>query len=155
MFIGEAPGTNEVARRVPFCGKSGRILDETLDMVGMNRENLYITNLIKCHPPNNRNPRESEVRNCMAILMDEVRYVDPKFIMTLGRYATYALLPMLKGRPMRELHGWVEERKELEGKSRFILVAKHPASVMYSNSSLEAYSKPFKQLEDMLTKHEM
>ncbi|MBS3810918.1 MAG: uracil-DNA glycosylase [Halanaerobiales bacterium] len=87
MFIGEGPGYNEDQKGKPFIGKAGRLLDKILDSVKIRRRDIYITNIVKCRPPDNRNPSQQEMDACSSILKTEIKYINPKVIVPLGSVA--------------------------------------------------------------------
>ncbi len=94
MFIGEAPGVDEDRQGSPFVGEAGKLLTSLIQKMGFKREEVYITNTVKCHPPNNRDPLEEEVSSCFEYLKKEIEIISPKVIMTLGKVATYVLMGM-------------------------------------------------------------
>ena len=94
IFIGEAPGIDEDLQGIPFVGEAGKLLTSLIEKMGFNRQDVYITNTVKCHPPGNREPFESEIEICFDYLKREIEIVSPKVIMTLGKVATYALMEM-------------------------------------------------------------
>lgn len=85
VFIGEAPGATEAKEGYPFIGRSGQLLQEIIDKMGLKEDNYFITNLVKCRPPNNRNPFYDEIVICMPYLLNEIKLIDPKLIVTLGK----------------------------------------------------------------------
>ena len=87
MFIGEAPGEEEDIHGKPFVGKAGKLLDQLIERIGLKRENVYICNVLKCRPPNNRDPEEEEIESCRGYLFSQIELIRPKIISTLGRYA--------------------------------------------------------------------
>lgn len=93
MFIGEAPGKDEDLKGVPFVGKAGQLMDKALMGIGINRKNIYITNIVKCRPPQNIDPQEIEMKSCMEYLESQINLVKPKVIVLLGRIALHAILP--------------------------------------------------------------
>ncbi|MFA7121768.1 MAG: uracil-DNA glycosylase, partial [Bacilli bacterium] len=97
MFVGEAPGAEEVARGEPFAGKAGRLLRETLQALGFNLSRVYYTNAVLCRPPGNRDPRAGEVRACHGRLMQEIAEVQPRVIVAMGNHSTTSLLGSGKG----------------------------------------------------------
>ncbi len=103
MFIGEAPGAQEDARGQPFVGPAGKLLDRMLAAVGLERSQVYITNIIKCRPPGNRDPQPQEVQACRPFLEAQVRALDPEIICALGRPAAQSLLDT--GAPISALRG--------------------------------------------------
>lgn len=92
MFIGEAPGLEEDKEGKPFVGEAGKLLTRLIEKMGFNRQEVYITNTVKCHPPSNRTPLEEEVSVCFEYLRQEIEIISPKVIMALGKVATYVLL---------------------------------------------------------------
>lgn len=94
MFIGEAPGFEEDRQGSPFVGEAGKLLTNLIEKMGFKRQDVYITNTVKCHPPENRDPFEEEVSLCFDYLQSEIDIVSPKVIMTLGKVATYVLMGM-------------------------------------------------------------
>ncbi|HCG91815.1 MAG TPA: uracil-DNA glycosylase [Dehalococcoidia bacterium] len=93
MFIGEAPGAREDLEGKPFIGAAGKILAELLDLIHLSRQQVFITNVVKCRPPNNRNPSDFEISTCSEYLFAQIKYVNPKLIVPLGRFATNYFLP--------------------------------------------------------------
>lgn len=92
MFVGEGPGADEDEQGRPFVGRAGRLLDQILEAAGMPRETVYISNVVKCRPPNNRAPQGDEIKACWSYLEAEIHYVQPKVIVTLGNIPTKKLL---------------------------------------------------------------
>jgi DNA polymerase len=137
MFIGEAPGRNEDERGRPFVGSAGKLLDEALENAGIKRDEVYITNIVKCRPPNNRVPLQDEVDMCIKYLEEQIRLINPLVICILGRTAYQTLL---KGKTITTNRGKLIKHK---GRNYFITI--HPAATIY-NPSL----KPL-LMEDILT----
>ena len=92
MFIGEGPGADEDAQGEPFVGKAGKLMNMAFDMLGIKREEVYIANIVKCRPPNNRNPQDDEAENCLDYLRNQVILVKPKIIVLLGSTALKNIL---------------------------------------------------------------
>lgn len=92
MFIGEAPGEEEDIYGRPFVGKAGKLLDQLIERIGLRREDVYICNILKCRPPNNRDPEEKEIASCRDYLLSQIELIRPKIISTLGRHAYNTLL---------------------------------------------------------------
>ena len=92
MFVGEAPGKNEDLQGEPFVGAAGRLLEELLDGIGVGRSEVYISNVLKCRPPGNRDPRPAEIGSCKGYLRDQIRLISPDVVVTLGNFATKLLL---------------------------------------------------------------
>lgn len=97
MMVGEAPGRNEDLQGEPFVGAAGHLLNRLLEEVGMRREDVYIANVLKCRPPNNRDPRPDEITACKGYLRRQLDLVDPQVVMTLGNFATQLLLRTTTG----------------------------------------------------------
>ena len=92
MFIGEGPGADEDAQGIPFVGKAGKLMDNAFDIVGINREEIYIANIVKCRPPNNRDPQDDEIDACINYLRNQVMIIKPRIIVLLGRIALHNIL---------------------------------------------------------------
>ncbi|HIE22175.1 MAG TPA: uracil-DNA glycosylase [Acidimicrobiia bacterium] len=92
MFVGEAPGKNEDLQGEPFVGAAGRLLDELLGEIGIQRSEVYIANVLKCRPPGNRDPRPDEIDSCKGFLREQIRLIAPEVVVTLGNFATKLLL---------------------------------------------------------------
>ncbi len=106
MFVGEAPGREEDLQGRPFVGRSGQLLEELLEEIGLAREDVFITNVVKSRPPNNRDPEPDEIAACKPFLVEQLKLVDPEIIVTLGRFAMERWLPNERitrahGRPFR------------------------------------------------------
>lgn len=97
MFVGEAPGRNEDLQGEPFVGAAGKLLDQLLGEIGIEREDVYIANVLKCRPPGNRDPRPEEIEACKGYLRRQLELVDPRVVMTLGNFATKLLLKRTVG----------------------------------------------------------
>lgn len=97
MFIGEAPGRNEDLQGEPFVGAAGRLLDRLAGEVGIDRDDVYIANVLKCRPPENRDPREEEIAACKGYLAQQITLIDPAVVMTLGNFASKLLLKTTTG----------------------------------------------------------
>ncbi len=146
VFIGEAPGRNEAKTGRPFCGSAGKILDDLLAGVGINRSDVYITNIVKDRPQNNRDPLPEEIAVYGPFLDRQIDIIQPKIIATLGRYSMgyimekFGLSDIL--RPISELHGEVFEGKTSYG-SVLIIPFYHPAAAIYNRSLIEILKKDF------------
>lgn len=97
MFVGEAPGRNEDLQGVPFVGRAGQLLDQLLDEVGIPRDTVYIANVLKCRPPNNRDPEQEEIDACKGYLRQQIQLIRPRVVVTLGNFATKLLLNTTTG----------------------------------------------------------
>lgn len=153
MFIGEAPGKNEAATGRPFCGASGRILDELLLSAGIAREQVYITNIVKDRPPGNRDPFPEEIEAYAPFLDRQIAIIQPKVLATLGRFSMeyvmsrYGLLGELK--PISVLHGKVFQGKAPHGEV-LVVPLYHPAVAIYGASKKDTLKEDFRVLQAYL-----
>jgi DNA polymerase len=127
MFVGEAPGAEEDRRGEPFVGRAGQLLNEMLRAVGLSRENVFITNILKCRPPGNRDPRPEEAASCRGYLERQIELVSPTLIVAVGRIAAQRLLDSQDsvGRLRGRLHS-------LAPRGVPVLVTYHPAYLLRS-----------------------
>ena len=144
VFIGEAPGKNEDEQGKPFVGASGKFLNEMLDSVGLQRDDIYITNIVKYRPPENRDPSNDEKRLFWPYLMKQLEIIDPKVIVTLGRHAMDCFIPNAKisvdhGRPkqVRLRHGTKEY-------NWLVVPLYHPAVALYNGSKRQLLMDDFR-----------
>jgi DNA polymerase len=142
MFIGEAPGFHEDQMGRPFVGRAGQLLERLLMDVGLSREDVYITNVIKHRPPDNRGPNKDEIRTCLPYLRRQVQLVNPKVLVPLGRYA---LEVFVKDQPISKIHG-----KPLKVGERIILPLYHPAAALRSTMVMRELKKDFAKLPRLL-----
>jgi uracil-DNA glycosylase len=146
MFIGEAPGRSEDEKGRPFVGAAGRILDELLKKAGIERSEMFITNIVKCRPPNNRVPKEDELTACRPYLDRQIALIKPKVICILGRTAYSSLLG---GSSITANRGKIVERA---GQKYFLTF--HPAAVIYNKGLLSALEADLKKLAVEINKEE-
>lgn len=152
MFIGEAPGRNEAKTGRPFCGRAGQILDELLLSVGIKREEVYVTNIVKDRPPANRDPLPEEIEIYGPFLDRQIEIIQPKIIATLGRYAMgyvmqkFGLDDVLE--PISKMHGRVFPAKASYGKIK-IAPLYHPAVAVYNSHTLAQLKTDFAILKDL------
>ena len=147
VIVGEAPGANEDRQGRPFVGAAGRTLAELLAEAGLAREDVFITNVVKCRPPGNRDPQPAEIDNCQGWLLRQVELIEPKVICTLGNFST----KLLRGDPtgITRLHGRDEEH--VIGLRRVrLLPLFHPAAALYTASMLETLRSDFARIPDLL-----
>lgn len=146
VLVGEAPGFNENKTGRPFCGKAGEVLDEILKSVNLKREEIYITNILKCRPPGNRNPRPNEIEACTPYLLRQLEIIQPKTVGCLGNFATsfimkhYGLLDRCDG--ISKIHGKVFESKRSNQKVRIVPLY-HPAVAAYNPNMLQVLKSDF------------
>ena len=136
MIVGEAPGKNEDEKGLPFVGAAGQLLNQLLDSVGLRREDAYITNIIKCRPPGNRDPLPEEVKACSGYLDRQVEIIRPAVILLLGRHAVQRLLPGLDG--ISRVHGTLVERGD-----RAYVPLYHPAAALYNGFLVDTLKADF------------
>jgi DNA polymerase len=127
MVVGEAPGFNEDAQGKPFVGPAGKLLDTLLAGIGLRREDVYITNVLKCRPPQNRDPMPNEAEACGPYLSWQLKLVEPKVVIVLGRHALERLLP--GHGPISRVHGQMVDR----GGIKYVAVY-HPAAALHNGS---------------------
>ncbi|QLK27110.1 uracil-DNA glycosylase [Natrinema zhouii] len=131
MLVGEAPGKQEVTQGEPFVGQAGQQLDRALEAIGSDRRDLYITNLVKVRPPENRDPHVDEIEAWWPVLEAEIERVDPNVLVPLGSFATTELLDT--DETITDLHG-----REFEREGRSVVPAFHPAAALYDRSKVDA-----------------
>lgn len=150
MLIGEAPGKNEAATGRPFCGAAGKILTELIESIGLRREDVYITNIVKDRPPNNRDPLDDEITIYVPFLDRQIEIIQPEIIATLGRYSMayimkkFGLESELKS--ISQIHGKVFETRASYGTIKVIPLY-HPAVALYQNSLKDQMFKDFEILK--------
>lgn len=151
MFIGEAPGKNEAATGRPFCGAAGRILDELLESVGIPRKNVYVTNIVKDRPPENRDPFPDEIDAYAPYLDRQIDIIQPQVIAALGRFSMAYIMTRLGLEDQLEsisrMHGRIFEAKTSYGTVKIIPLY-HPAVAVYNSNMKEALMEDFKILKD-------
>ncbi|HTP03327.1 MAG TPA: uracil-DNA glycosylase [Anaerolineales bacterium] len=153
MLIGEAPGKQEAMRGEPFVGAAGRLLDELLQSIHVTRDEVYITNIVKDRPPENRAPQKNEVNAYAPLLRRQIKIIQPQVIVTLGRYAMEFILAEFKmpeqGRSISELHG-----KPLRAQTPYgpiaVLPLFHPAVAFYRRDQKEILKSDFLVLKGLL-----
>ena len=144
LFIGEGPGEMEDREGQPFMGEAGQFLNEMLNSINLKREDVYITNVVKCRPPFNRDPLEEEVRICTSrYLFDQIKNIKPKLIVTLGRHSMQVFFPQLKS--VSASHG-----KAYKKAGQVYLILYHPAAAVYQNSLKETLKDDFKKIPEIM-----
>jgi len=143
MFVGEAPGFNEDQQGEPFVGAAGKLLNDLLQSAGLSRNDIYIANVIKCRPPNNRDPEPDEVEMCKPFLMQQIAMISPTLVCTLGNWATQTLLDRKVG--ITKVRGQAFYLKD------FVLFPLlHPAAALHQGAMLEPLREDFKKLREFL-----
>lgn len=146
MFVGEAPGYHEDQQGIPFVGQAGKLLDKLLGRIGLTRAEVYVANVLKCRPPDNRDPLADEIETCRPFLEEQITIIRPKVICTLGNFST----KLLSGKPdgISRIHGRPQEMPGHEG--IFLFPVYHPAAALYTPSNLHALEADFDLLPALL-----
>ena len=142
MLIGEGPGQKEDELGLPFVGRSGQFLEKMLLSIGLSRQDVYITNVVKCRPPNNRDPHSQEINACDNFLQEQIAIVNPTMIATLGRISMSIWFPNEK---ISQIHG---EVKRIDG--RLIMPMYHPAAALRNGSLRKTVQEDFLKIEKIL-----
>ncbi|HZY93258.1 MAG TPA: uracil-DNA glycosylase [Candidatus Bathyarchaeia archaeon] len=144
MFVGEGPGQTEDEQGRPFVGATGRLLNQLLESIGLQRSEVFITNIVKCRPPANRAPRKIEIQTCYPYLQKQIDLIKPRIICPLGSQAIMTLLGPTFA--VSKIHG-----KPVRKDGQLILPLYHPAAALYTNSLQEVLFKDFKVLKMLVT----
>jgi len=142
LFIGEAPGFHEDRQGLPFVGPDGQFLDELLRSIGMSREQVFICNVVKCRPPNDRDPLPSELEACRSYLDRQIEFLRPRMIVTLGRYSMARYFPNV---PISHIHG----RAKKIGETLYLPLF-HPAAALHQPRYRSAIEQDFLKIPDLL-----
>lgn len=144
MFIGEGPGFHENEQGKPFVGAAGRFLEDLLASIDLKREDVFIGNVVKCRPPGNRDPLPEEIQACGEYIERQIEAIDPKVIVTLGRFSMAQYFP---GTKISKIHG---QAKEING--RLIVAMYHPAAALHQPSLREVVMADFSMLPALIGK---
>ena len=153
VFVGEAPGANEDKTGVPFCGNSGKILDELFESIGYKKEDAYICNILKCRPPGNRDPLPAEKAACVPYLIKQIEAIKPKMICPMGNHAAafllaeFGLADEITG--ISKIHGRIFEAEASFGPLKIVSLY-HPAVVVYNANTKDDLKKDFQILKEFL-----
>jgi uracil-DNA glycosylase family 4 len=142
MFIGEGPGFHENMQGRPFVGSAGDLLVELLQEIGLNREDVFITNVVKCRPPGNRDPAPEELMACNPYLERQLQAINPKVIVTLGRFSMARFIPHAK---ISEIHG-----NPIQVKGKLVVPFYHPAAALHRPSLRADVEKDFAALPELI-----
>jgi uracil-DNA glycosylase family 4 len=143
VFIGEAPGFHEDQQGKPFVGAAGKLLSQLLDSIGLQRDQVYIANILKCRPPNNRDPLPEEIEVCKPVLQKQLEIINPKIVVTLGAHSTRVMLK--RNVSISSVRG---QKFKIDG--RMIFPVYHPAAALYNRSNIGVMEEDFKKLKEML-----
>ena len=144
MFVGEAPGADEDIKGEPFVGRAGQLLTKIIEAIDMRREDVYIANLIKCRPPQNRNPEPDEVEQCEPFLLRQIDMIKPKVIVALGKFAAHALLRTTD--PISQIRG-----REFTYRDAILIPTYHPAYLLRTPSAKRDVWEDMKRVRAILT----
>ena len=139
MFIGEGPGADEDEQGIPFVGKAGQLMNKAFDVVGINRDEIYIANIVKCRPPNNRDPEPDEVASCIDYLRNQVMIIKPEIIVLLGRIALQNILGT-------EYKITASRGKWIEKKGILYMPTWHPAALLRDETKKIDFIEDLKQV---------
>lgn len=140
MFVGEAPGRNEDEQGVPFVGRAGSFMNKLLSDLDISRSSIYITNIVKCRPPENRNPEQEEMEACRDYLQAQIRYVDPKVIVALGSVAAQRMARTSKR--ISQIRGdWFQYEDRTP-----VLPTFHPAYLLRNRSAIKEFRRDMKKI---------
>ncbi|HDD62050.1 MAG: uracil-DNA glycosylase [Chloroflexota bacterium] len=142
MFIGEGPGFHENMQGRPFVGAAGNLLVELLSAIGMNREQVFITNVVKCRPPGNRDPQPEELQACNPYLEKQIQIINPKVIVTLGRFSMARFIQQAK---ISDVHG-----QPVKVNGMLVVPFFHPAAALHRPSLRPVVEKDFAKLPDLI-----
>ncbi len=144
LFVGEAPGASEDRQGVPFVGASGRLLDSMLESAGISRKTVFIANVVRCRPPQNRNPKTSEIRACAGWMEQQIRLISPKRVATLGRFALQHFIP---GAKITRVQGSLQE-VSYGDRTISLYPLLHPAAVLRNPNLRDDYERQFGNLTE-------
>lgn len=143
MFVGEAPGFHEDKQGIPFVGAAGKLLTELLESAGLSRSQIYIANVIKCRPPNNRDPEPDEVDACKPFLLQQIQIIKPHLVCSLGNFATQTLLGRKVG--ITKVHG-----RHVQLTDFLLFPLYHPAAALHQSNLLSVLRDDFQKLKQLL-----
>ena len=151
LVIGESPGYNEDIQGRAFVGEAGEILDQLLGLINLKRNEIYITNILKCHPPKNHNPSKQEIDSCIEYLYRQINIIKPRVILTLGKYASKEIFAKfnLEFSRISELHAKIFEAETEFDKIKLIPLY-HPAVACYHSEMLNVLKDDFRKLRNVL-----
>jgi uracil-DNA glycosylase len=147
LFVGEAPGFHEDKQGIPFVGQAGKLLDNLLAGIGLERSEVYIANVLKCRPPGNRDPQPDEIESCEPHLFRQIELIQPRVVATLGNFAT----KLLSGKPtgITRVHGQ-EQEVTLGGNRVLLYPLYHPAAALYTPAMLKVLQEDFRRIPELM-----
>ena len=158
MFIGEAPGRNEDLQGIPFVGAAGKELDKLLRKIGLTLDDVFIANILKCRPPENRDPLPEEIRTCTPYLIEQICQIKPTIICTLGNYSTKFILAGCQQEKMKSIGGITglhgkKHQIVFRGLEFIVVPLYHPAAMLYNPRLREMMDQDFVVLQKILEEH--
>lgn len=150
MFVGEAPGYHEDQQGLPFVGQAGKLLEQLLGRIGLDRDDIFIANVLKCRPPDNRDPQSEEIELCRTFLERQIEIIQPEIVCTMGNFSTKLLSGRSDG--ISRVHGRLQPLPGHENISIFPVF--HPAAALYTPSNLSLLEKDFDHLGTLLNEKE-
>ncbi len=150
LFIGEAPGRNEDMTGRPFVGQAGKLLEKNLNNIGLKREDVFITNIVKFRPPENRDPTPEEIELCKDWLDDQIEIISPRIIATLGRFSMAKFIPDVT---ISRVHGQARF-VDFRNKKYIVYPMYHPAAALRAGSMMKLFEEDFIKLKDLLDKND-
>jgi uracil-DNA glycosylase family 4 len=156
FLIGEGPGREEDRQGLPFVGRAGTVLDGLLKSIGLTRDEVFITSVVKCHPPGNRAPTREESRICRQYLKRQIALIDPEVMVPMGQWATWDLFELfgMEDRPIGEVHGKILS-VITDGKEQIIHPTYHPAVITHNPNMREPLEQDFQALAEVLGKRKI
>lgn len=148
MLVGEAPGFYEDKKGLPFVGSAGKLLDTLLREIGLSRDKVYIANVLKCRPPNNRDPNIDEIERCSPYLFAQISYISPKIIITLGNHSTRLLAETELG--MTRVHGKIFKKGD-----KIVIPTFHPAACLYHPEWLKLLREDLSKIPLLLSEYDL
>lgn len=144
VLIGEGPGFHENEQGRPFVGAAGKFLEDLLAKIGLSRKDVFITNIVKCRPPGNRDPQPEEINTCTSLYLErQIHAINPKLIVTLGRFSLERYLPKVK---ISNVHG-----QAFKIKGRLVVPMYHPAAALHQGSLRPVLERDFSQLPELIS----
>jgi uracil-DNA glycosylase len=147
MFVGEAPGAEEDRQGLPFVGRAGALLNELLEGIGMSRGEVWITNVLRCRPPGNRDPQPIEIESCQPYTYRQVELIQPHVVATLGNFATKLLTGSRVG--ITKVRGTPQVR-DIGGRTVFLMPLLHPAAALRTPSLVDTLREDFAKLPELI-----
>lgn len=158
LFIGEAPGEQEDIRGIPFVGAAGRELDKLMHSIGLTLDDAYVANILKYRPPNNRDPTPDEIKQHTPFLIEQIKIINPKVIVTLGNYSTKFVLAHFKVENMNEVKGITAlhgkpKNLSIDGMEFTVVPLYHPAAILYKPALRHELEQDFENMSRLLGDH--